>query len=153
VESATDGGFTDGQTPGHLVVAHALLEPTLDEDLLAAAELGGPAGRCVGLQAVATVLGVARFPPPLCSHGMSKGLGNLDLGRQLTLTQCHSRKGQMKRIVQSDTIENLMTAEDDAIAIAIIEPQDWIDERACVAAVRFCVIEERGSRGSIHNIL
>jgi hypothetical protein len=54
----------------------------------------------------------------------------------------------MRRIVQSDTIENLMTAEDDAIAIAIIKPQDWIDERASVAAGRFWVIEERGARGS-----
>jgi hypothetical protein len=37
---------------------------------------------------------------------------------------------------------NLMTTEDDTIAIAIIKPQDGIDERACVAAVRFCVIED-----------
>src|SRR3954453_19140215 len=49
VECAADGGFTDGQTSGHLVVAHAEPEPTLDEDLLAAVECGGAAARCVGL--------------------------------------------------------------------------------------------------------
>ena len=58
--------------------------------------------------------------------------------------QCHGHKGQMKRVVQSDTVENLMTAEDDAIACAIVEPQDRIDERALAAAVRFCISEERG---------
>ena len=46
-----------------------------------------------------------------------------------------------------------MTAEDDTIAIAIIKPQDWIDESACVAAVGLCVIEERQVRESIHNII
>ena len=33
----------------------------------------------------------------------------------------------MDRIVKRDTIENLMTAEDNTIAIAIVEPQDGID--------------------------
>ena len=107
----------------------------------------------MGLQAVATVLPVACFPTALGSHGMSEGRGDLGLSRQLTLAQCHSHKGQMKGVAQSDTIEDLMTAEDDAIAIAIIEPQDRVDEGASVAAVRFGVIEERGARGSIHNIL
>ena len=84
---------------------------------------------------------------------MSKGGGDLELGGQLTLPQCDSDKSQMKRIVQRDTIENLMPAADDAKAGAIIEPQDWIDKSTFVAAVRFCVIEERKFRGSIHNIL
>ena len=135
------------------MIAHAQGEPTLDEDLLAAVELGGPAGRCMGLQAGAAVLPVACLPAALCSDGMSKGGSNLDLGGQPTLAQCHSHKGQMKGIAQSDTIEDLMTAEDDAIAIAIIEPQGRVDEGATVAAGRFGVIEERRARGSIHNIL
>src|SRR5277367_4504229 len=46
-----------------------------------------------------------------------------------------------------------MTAEDNTIAIAIIKPQDGIDEGTCVAAVSFCGIEERRSRVSIHNII
>jgi hypothetical protein len=53
---------------------------------------------------------------------MSEGGGDLGLGCQPTLAQCHSHKGQMKGVAQSDTIEDLMTAEHDAIAIAIIEP-------------------------------
>ena len=85
-EYAANGSFTDGQAPGHFQVAHALPEPTLDEDLLARTELGRAAGGCVGLQASAAVLRVACFPTALGSHGMSKGIGNLDLGRQLTLT-------------------------------------------------------------------
>jgi hypothetical protein len=59
----------------------------------------------------------------------------------------------MKGVAQSDTIEDLMTAEHDAIAIAIIEPQSRVDKGAAVAAGRFGVIEERGARGSIHDIL
>jgi hypothetical protein len=73
---------------------------------------------------------------------MPEGRSYLDLSRQLTLPQSHSHKGQMKGIVQGDAIENLMAAEDDATAIAILEPQDWIDERAGAATVRVRVIEE-----------
>ena len=58
---------------------------------------------------------------------MTKGFGNLDLRRRLTEAQGHSHKGQMGRIVERDTIENLMTAEDNTIAITIVEPQDGID--------------------------
>jgi hypothetical protein len=52
----------------------------------------------------------------------------------------------MKRIVQGDTIKDLMTAEDNAIASTILEPQDGIDIRACAEAIRFCVIEQGGIR-------
>jgi hypothetical protein len=58
---------------------------------------------------------------------MPKGLGDVNLSRQPTLTQGHRHEGQMDRIVESDAIENLMTAEDDAIAIAIVEPQQGIE--------------------------
>jgi len=53
-------------------------------------------------------------------------------------------------IIQSHTIENLMTAEEDAIASAIVEPQARINMSALVAGVGFAVREERGS---IHTII
>ena len=126
-ECAADGGFTDGQTPGHFVITHALLEPTFDEGAVAAVELGMPARRRLGLQAGAAVLGVACFPTALSSHRMTKGVGDLDLRRQLTEAQGHSHEGQMDRIVKRNTIENLMTTEDNTIAIPIVKPQDGID--------------------------
>ena len=63
---------------------------------------------------------------------MSKGGGDVDLGGQLTETQQHSDKCQRRAISQGHTIENLMPVENDAIAIAINEPQGGIDESASV---------------------
>jgi hypothetical protein len=127
-----------------------LLEPAGHEGALAAVERAGPAGRCLGLQAVTAVLAVARFPTALGGHGMTKGHSDLTLCRQLTLAQHHRHEGQVVRIIQSHPIENLMTAEEDAIASAIVEPQTRINMRALVAGVGFGVREERGS---IHTII
>ncbi len=106
------------------------------------AEGDGPARRLLGLQAVDAVRSVACFPAPLGGDGMSKGRGDVDLGRQLALAQHDGHKSHMKRIVQSDTIENLMAAEDDAIAITVIKPEEGIDESACVVGVGFQAVEQ-----------
>jgi hypothetical protein len=83
---------------------------------------------------------------------MTKGLGDLDLSRQLPLSQAHSDESEKKGIGQSDTIENLMPAKDDAIAITVLEPKSGIDGGVCAVGVRIGDVKERGVGAGIHTI-
>jgi len=79
LKEPSDGHFTDGQPPGHLAVAQALLEPLLDKGMLAAWQLEGPTARLVGQQAGAAVLSVTCFPTSLGGDGVTKGSSDVKL--------------------------------------------------------------------------
>ena len=46
-----------------------------------------------------------------------------------------------------------MSAEDDAIAVTIIEPKSWIDGGVCAVGMRISVIKQRRRRVRIHTKL
>jgi len=129
---AVDGGFADAEPSSDHSVGESLEEPTPDKRFLSFVELAWPARGSLLDQAIKAMLLVVSFPAALSSDGVAEGSSQLPLGGQLALPEHDTDKTHVWPVVQSDPIDWVMATEDDAVAVAIIEPQAWSDERATV---------------------
>jgi hypothetical protein len=59
----------------------------------------------------------------------------------------------MVRVIQCDTIKNLMSAEDDTVTIALSKPEALVNIDSRVVGVRLRGVGDRGSSWSTHTIL
>ena len=83
-------------------------------------------------QPVEAVLLVVSLPAALRSDRVAEGTSQFLLGSQFALPEHDTDEAEVWQVVEGNPIDRLVAAEDDAVAVALDEPQTWGDESAGV---------------------
>jgi hypothetical protein len=145
--------WSDAESSSDLGFAEALFKPTLHELFLGPVQFAFPSGGSLVVQSGESILFVASFPASLRSHGVSKSQGQIFLSGQFTLSEHDGDEASLGLIVQGVAIDGFMAAENNAVAVALNEPQAWTDEDALVGGGILRWRKERISGRCVHTEL
>jgi hypothetical protein len=150
---AVNGGFADAEASRDPGFGVPLEKPPSDKLFLGFVEFGWAPGRGLVQQAVEAMLLVVSFPAALGSNRVAEGTSQVHLGCQFALPKHDTDIAEVWQVVESDPIDRLVAAEDDAITVASDKPQAWGDESAGVGRRRRRKRQQRFSACSTHTDL
>ncbi len=127
-----DGGFTDAEASSDLDLGEPLEEPPADKLFLGFVELAWTARPGLVRQAAEAILLEVSFPASLGSNGVAEGTSQILLGSQFTLPKHDTDIAEVWQVVEGDSIDRVVSAEDNAVAVVINKPQAWGDKSAGV---------------------